>query len=130
MFANTQLTAMSFSFPDVCKVIAGIAIILLPFPNMAMASSHIPVIYNHYISCGMAHNLLTFGTISNGDEAGTAMGIVSNIIIGPDQYILGSFKVFHSVAPASRLTSMTTNNFYNMVGMVLVPSINKVLLLG
>ena len=130
MFATTQLIAMSFSFPDVCKVVVGVAIILLPFPNMGMASSHIPSVYNHYIGGGMVHNLLTFGTISNGDEAGTAMGVVSNMIIGPDQYILGSFKVFHSVTPASRQTSLTTNNSYNMIGLVLVPSLNVVILLG
>ncbi|AJQ97518.1 DUF4150 domain-containing protein [Gynuella sunshinyii] len=130
MFATTQLIAMSFAFPDVCKVIVGVAVIMLPFPNLAMASVHIPNVYNHYIGGGMVHNLLTFGTISNGDEAGVAMGIVSNVIIGPDQYLLGSFKVFHGVSPASRQTSMTTNNSYNMVGMVLVPSINTVILLG
>ena len=44
------------------------------------------------------------GTVANGDEAGVATGVVSNMITGPDRHVLGSAKTMAGAAPSSRLT--------------------------
>lgn len=41
-------------------------------------------------------HLLTSGTVSSGNEAGTALGVASSMVIGPDHSIMGSAKVFSS----------------------------------
>lgn len=129
MFATTQIIAMSLGFPDVCKTIVGVAVVPVPYPNIALSMSHIPNNLNQFFGGGSVHNLLTPGTLSSGDEAGAAMGLVSNIIKGPDQYVSGSVKVFNGVAPTARLTSPTINNGINAIGIVIVPSINRVIIL-
>lgn len=130
MFASTQLVAVNFGFPDVCKVVIGPAVIPLPFPNFAMAITHIPNVFKYFMTAAPVHNLLTSGTTSNGDEGGAAMGVISNMVIGPSRYLLGSFKVFHGVAPAARHTSLTLNNGMNAPGCVLVPSPSRTCLFG
>jgi len=127
MFATTQFTAMSLAFPDVCKTPVPV-----PFPNLAQSVTHIPNNFNQYYCAGSVHNLLTPGTISNGDEAGALMGVVSNLIISMDRYLLGSFKLFSGIAPAARLTTMTTQNgpIPNTVGFTALPSVNRVLVIG
>lgn len=41
-------------------------------------------------------HLLISGTVSTGNEAGTALGVASSMVIGPDHSIMGSAKVFSS----------------------------------
>ncbi len=130
MFASTQLVAMMFGFPDVCKVLVGPVLVLIPFPNFAMTIVSIPNNLKHFMAAGPVHNLLTSGTISNGDEGGIAMGVISNIIIGPSRYVLGSFKVIHGIAPASRHTSLTLGNSMNTIAIVIVPSPTRTALFG
>jgi len=129
MFATTQFTAMSIAFPDVCKTPPAVPV---PYGNIAQSVVHIPNNLRVYFAGGSSHNLLTPGTISNGDEAGALMGLVSNVVISMNRYVLGSFKVISQVAPVARLTSMTTQNGFipNAVGFTGVPSINRVLPIG
>lgn len=54
---------------------------------------------------GMSENLLTQGTVSNGDEAGAAMGVAGGTVLGPDRGFLGSFKNHIGTTPTQRLTS-------------------------
>lgn len=132
MFANNNLSVMNFAFPDVCKVPTPAGPVPTPFPNIAMSTTHIPSVFNILMGPGLAENLLTTGTVSNGDEVGVAMGIVSSLVMGPDRYMLGSLKTFVGVAPATRLTSLTGQNgpSPNIVGMSLTPGQVSVLLLG
>ena len=122
MFAKTQLGNMSFAFPDVCNVVSPAGPIPTPMPNIAMSSTSIPNVPNIFVGGGPAHNLLTPGTISSGDEAGAAMGVASGTVIGPERNLLGSFAVFMGTAPAARMTGMTMQNSTNMVGATLTPS--------
>ena len=122
MFAETQTGTMSLAFPDVCNVPMAPSPIPTPFPNIAMSSTSVPNVTNIMISCGFVHNLLTEGTISNGDEAGASLGVASGTFIGPKSNLLGSFKTMMGPAFASRMTSMTMQNSTNMVGTVLSPS--------
>ena len=132
MFANTSLCVLNFGFPDVCLVPTPAGPIPTPFPNFAISITHIPSQFAVIIGGGLAENLLTQGTISNGDEAGLAMGIVSHVVMGPDRYVLGSFKVCFGAAFATRLTSLTTANGLvgNIVGLSITPSQACVLVLG
>ncbi|MBA3774460.1 MAG: DUF4150 domain-containing protein [Ramlibacter sp.] len=122
MFANIILSVMNFAFPDVCEVPTPAGPVPLPFPNFAISIAHIPSQFNIIIGGGLAENLLTMGTISQGDDAGLLMGVVSHTVMAADRYILGSFKVCFGAIPASRLTSVTLANMGNMVGMTIVPS--------
>jgi len=130
MFANTQNGAMNLAFPDVCKTVTPAGPVPVPFPNMAVSTAATPNVFNIFIGGGLAHNLMTTVSVSSGDEGGVAMGVVSNMIVGTSQNLLGSFKVFHSVAPATRLTSPTLQNTCNAVGATLTPSQVSVLLLS
>lgn len=130
MFANTNLGVMNFAFPDVCMIPTPVGPVPVPFPNIAISVTHIPAVFNVIFGGGLAENLLTPGTLSNGDNAGVAMGVASGTVMGPDRYMMGSFKTMVGPAFATRLTSMTIQNSTNMVGMSVTPSQAKVLILA
>ncbi len=131
MFANNNLGCMNLGFPDVCLTPVP-APVPVPYPNIALSVTHVPSCFNVIVGGGLAENLLTEGTLSNGDEAGVAMGVVSHLIMGPDKYLMGSFTVFMGGVPGARLTSVTAQNglMPNAPGLTLTPSQATVLLLG
>ncbi len=131
MFINTNLGVMNFAFPDVCKTIVGPAIVPLPYPNIAISVTHIPSQFKVIIGGGLAENLLTSGTVSNGDQAGLAMGLISQIDVGPDRPFLGSFKVMIGGIFSTRLTSIQGQNGMpcNTVGISITPSQIRVMAL-
>ncbi len=131
MFANTQLSAMSLGFPDACKTPTPAGPIPIPYPNIATSIMAIPNIFNQFITAMPIHNLLTTVPITNGDEAGVAGGVVSQVFINPARHLLGSFKVFNSCAPATKMLSPTGQNgtANNVPGVTLSPSQVKVMVL-
>lgn len=122
---------MNFAFPDVCKTVVGPAIVPLPYPNISTTTTAIPNIFNIFVMCMPVHNMLTMVPLSNGDEAGVTLGVVSQLIIGPTYHILGSFKVFKQVMPVTKWLSPTGQNGIvpNMVGTTLTPCQPKVMIL-
>ncbi|GAA5787201.1 type VI secretion protein [Chitiniphilus shinanonensis] len=132
MFANNNLGVMNFAFPDVCKVPTPVGPIPLPFPNIAMSTTHVPSVFNVLFGCGLAENMLTQGTVSNGDEPGVATGLISNIVVGPDRQLLGSIKMLVGGVFANRLTSLSLQNgmLPNTAGMSITPAQVRVILLG
>ncbi|WP_221793866.1 DUF4150 domain-containing protein [Oceanobacter mangrovi] len=132
MFATTQSAAMHFSMLDVCKTPIGPVITPIPYPNIAISSTAIPNIFNMFTVAMPDHNLMTTTPLSNGDQAGLLMGVVSNMIMGPAQNALGSFKVFKSVMPATKMLSMTVHNgkLPNTVGITMTPSQVKVMIMS
>lgn len=132
MFANTQAPAINFGFPDVCKTIVGPAVVPIPYPNLAPTNTAIPNIFNQFTMAMPDHNLLTTVPLSNGDQAGVAMGVVSSLIMGPVKHIIGSFKVFKAVMPATKMLSPTGHNGMvpNAPGMTLSPCQVKVIILS
>jgi hypothetical protein len=131
MFINTNLGVMNLAFPDVCKTMVGPVMVPIPYPNIAVSVTHIPSQFKVIIGGGLAENLATSGTISNGDEVGVVMGLVSNIIIGPDRPFLGSFKVMIGGIFSTRLTSINGQNGMpsNAVGISITPSQIRVMAL-
>ena len=130
MFANTNLCVVNFAFPDVCKTPTPAGPIPLPYPNFALSITHIPSQFCVVIGGGLAENLLTQGTISQGDDLGVAGGINSNDDMGPGHYVLGGIKVRFAGVFATRLTSLTIQNLINVPGMSITPSQVCVLVLS
>ena len=129
MFANTQMMGMDLGFPDVCLTPTP-APVPIPYPNIAMGPMGVPAAYNVLFMCTPAHNLSTTIPLSNGDNAGVALGVASGMVMGPARPLTGAFTVLVGGAPATRLTSMSIQNSTNCPGMRLVPSQVKVLLLA
>lgn len=127
MFANNNLGVLNFGFPDVCTTPPGVPI---PYPNLAFSLTHIPSQFNIFIGIGISENLMTQGTISNGDNAGVMMGVASGTEMAPDRSVLGSFQIFIGAIPATHLTSMNIQNSTNSVGLSLTPAQFVTLILG
>ncbi len=130
MFANTQMMGMDMAFPDVCLTPAVLAMVPIPYPNIAMGPTAIPNQMTVLIMAMPAHNLGTITPMTNGDNAGVGLGVASGMVMGPSRHLTGAFTVLFSGMPATRLTSMSLQNSTNAPGVRLVPSQPTVLLLA
>ncbi len=130
MFANAQMGGMDMGFPDVCLTPVGPAPVPIPYPNIAMGPMGVPAAYNVLFQCTPAHNMSTVVPLTNGDNAGVAMGVASGTVMGPGRHLTGAFTVLVGGMPATRMTSMALQNNTNCPGVRLVPSQTKVLLLA
>jgi hypothetical protein len=134
MFANCQLGGVNFGFPDVCLTPAPPAPpIPIPYPNFSMGLTANPgtACKKVFLTCMPAHNMMTMGTVSMGDNAGVAMGVASGMVMGPHRHMLGSFGTFFEAMPATKMTSMSGHNgaSLNIPGMTIAPAQVKVLVL-
>jgi hypothetical protein len=77
-----------------------------------------------------AHTLSTTSAMSNGDEPGVAGGVVSNRFDATRRHTTAAFTVLVAGSPATRLTSVTTQNNNNAIGVRSVPSQPIVLILN
>ncbi len=130
MFANSQVGGMAMAFPDVCKTPAGPSVVPVPYPNTGMGPTGTPPVPTVLFGGGPAHNLSTEIPLTQGDEAGSAGGILSSEIMGSGLCVEGASTVLVGGAPATRMTSPTVQNGTNAQGACLVPSQTVVLLLG
>lgn len=130
MFANTQMMGTDIGFPDVCLTPVGPAVAPIPYPNIAMGPMGVPAAYNVLFMCTPAHNMATMIPMTNGDNAGVALGVASGLVMGPARHLTGAFTVLVGGMPATRMTSMALQNSTNCPGVRLVPSQVKVLLLA
>ena len=130
MFVCSQgpMPGMDFAFPDVCLTPAVVPV-PVPYPNIALSSTAIPNVTHMFIMGMPAHNLMTTGTISQGDLAGVAGGVVSGMVAGPSRHLMGSSKYFISSAPATRMLDPCAQNGMapNAIGAALAPSQTKML---
>jgi len=134
MFQNTMGGGMNMGFPDVCLTPTPVGPIPIPYPNLSTGATTNPATAALTVLCdGMpALNQMSMGTLSNGDNPGVNMGVASGLVMGPTEFILGSFTVFKGGTPAQRMTSMTGHNGLSMnaPGVSLAPSQVAVLVLG
>ncbi|MEA1936192.1 MAG: DUF4150 domain-containing protein [Thermodesulfobacteriota bacterium] len=134
MFMLSMGAGMNLGFPDVCLTPAGPAVVPVPYPDIAMTATTAPAAYNVLVDCMPTVNLLSKGLMSNGDEAGVLGGVVSHLIDGQTEYIVGCFTILVDGVPAQRMTSVTGQNAMgvmpNCPGMCLCPSQVTVLTLG
>jgi hypothetical protein len=132
MFANSSLGGMSFTFPDICKTPAPpLPFIPIPYPNWSfhiMATGFVPKVL---WMCSPAHVIArTQVPISFGDTPGVLGGIISQSFMSTTYFLTGAFTVLLQGLPATRMTSITLMNRCNMIGISIVPSQFKVLLLA
>jgi hypothetical protein len=121
MFANTQMMGMDLGFPDVCLTPMPLPV-PVPYPNIALGPTAIPSQTVVFIMAMPAHNLGTITPLTNGDNAGVAMGVASGTVMGPSRHLTAAFTVLIGGMPATRLTSMSLQNSTNAPGVRLVPS--------
>lgn len=129
MFANTQMMGIDMGLPDVCMTPSP-APVPVPYPNIAAGPMGVPAVYNVLFMAAPAHNLATTIPLTNGDNAGVALGVASGTVMGPSRHLTGAFSVLIRGMPASRLTSVSLQNSTNCPGMRVVPSQVKVLMLA
>ncbi len=134
MFQLTMAGGMQTGFPDVCLTPTPVGPVPIPYPNISTgamanpASTALTVLTDAMPSL----NQMSMIMLSNGDNAGVNMGVASGMVMGPTEFILGSFTVLMGGAPAQRLTSLTGHNGLSMncPGVSLAPSQVTVLVLG
>ena len=129
MFANTQMMGLDLAFPDVCLTPMP-APVPIPYPDIALGPTAIPNAINILYVGLPVHNMATITPLTTGDNPGVATGVVSHTVMGSSRHITGAFTVLLKGTPATRLTSVTVQNTFNTVGMRIVPSQLKVLILA
>ncbi len=130
-FVNSSRGGLDFCFPDVCKTPTPVGPLPLPYPNMATLCTAMPVCFNLLVGGAPAHNMSSKPVISAGDNAGVAGGLISNMMMGPTQTLLGSTVLILKGMPAAKMLGMTGHNgtLPNGPGSTLVPSQLKVMAL-
>ena len=128
MFANSQGGGTDTAgAPDVCKTPSPGGPVPVPYPNIAQGSTATGAAMQVLIDGMPAHNLGTSIPMSNGDNAGTIGGVVSNRFMGQVRHTVGATTVLVAGKPVTRLSSATAHNNGNTVGVRSVPSQRKVL---
>jgi hypothetical protein len=122
MFLNSQMMGTDIGFPDVCLTPAGPAVVPIPYPNVAMGPMAVPNVPTILCNFMPVHNMGTMVPLTNGDNAGVAMGVASGTVMGPRRHLTAAFTVLVNGMPATRVTSVSLSNNTNCPGARLVPS--------
>ena len=132
MFANTQMVAVNFAFPDVCNTPVGPAVVPIPYPNIAMSSTAIPSQFKVFVQAMPAHNLMTTVPMSNGDNAGVGLNPMSGLVMGPCKHLMGSVKTMFGGLPVTKMLSPTGQNGFSpgAFGSTLTPSQVKLMVMS
>jgi len=124
----------NMAMPDVCLTPTPGGPVPMPYPNTSMSTTALlPTTAMTILVDGTpALNMMSEIPLSNGDEAGVNMGVVSGMIMGPTSYIMGSETLMLEGIPAVKLTSETGQNgeMMNAEGACLVPSQEIMLVLS
>ncbi|MCP1673937.1 hypothetical protein J2T57_001036 [Natronocella acetinitrilica] len=128
--ASTKQAGQCFAFPDVCKTPSPGGPVPIPYPNIGMVMQVQQESTKVKFAGKGAVTKKSKMNRSQGDEAGTAGGVVSNQNMGPVAYKQGSDKVKVEGQPTQHLTAMTGHNGSNAnmpAGLQVVPSQVRVL---
>lgn len=131
-FANSQVGGNNFCFPDTCNTPAPSGVVPITYPNTSQPMTGVPAAYHILVGGGPAHNMATTAPMSNGDNAGVAMGMASGMVMGPTRHQLGSTALLVQGMPATRLLmDITGHNGMtpNGVGATIAPCQTKLLVL-
>ncbi len=128
MFACTMETGMALGVPDVCKTPpVGEPV---PYPNEAEMPLAEPTAEKVLVVGTPALNLSSTVPITLGDTTGVMGGVASETVMADMKFSEGSEKVRLEGSPAVRLTTPTTHNNENTIGVVIEPSQEKVMILS
>jgi hypothetical protein len=131
MFVVTKQSGQCMAMPDVCKTPAPPAPpVPIPYPNIAMPMMGNPATMKVLVSGMPALTKASKITISSGDEAGLAGGVMSSKNMGPTEFMMASMKVKFEGNPPVRLGDPTKQNDGNAFGAVLAPSQAKVMVMS
>lgn len=126
MFQLTMANGQNMALPDVCLTPTPGGPVPMPYPNISMSSTALPptTAMTILVDGTPCLNMTSEIPMSNGDEAGVNMGVVSGMIMGATQYIMGSQTLMLEGVPAVKLTSSTGQNgeMMNCQGACIVPS--------
>ena len=104
MFMLTMGSGMALGFPDTCLT-PGTPPVPVPYPNVAesiMAPASAMTVLG---DCMPTLNELSSICISEGDEPGTLLGVVSHVITGATVWLVGSESVLAEGLPVHVITS-------------------------
>jgi len=101
-----------FAFPDTCKTPTPSGPVPMPYPNTALLEqSIVPTMAMSVKIVGFyAATVQTQISMSSGDEAGSMGGVVSNMVVGPCQFKLGSETVKMEGQAAAYFGSLVGQN--------------------
>ena len=126
MFQLTMNNGQNLAFPDACLTPTPAGPVPIPYPNISMSVTALPptTAMTILVDATPSLNLMSEIPLSNGDEGGVNMGVVSGMIMGPTSYIMGSETLMLEGVPAVKLTSQTGQNgeSMNAPGICIVPS--------
>jgi len=122
-------------FPDTCKMPTPAGPVPVPYPNIvncptAQSSTCAGKVF---INGMKAFNQKTTFPASQGDQAGTLGGVVSNKIMGKVKYTSGSSSVYIQGPPAVKLTDASAHNGSPPnapLGAQIAPSQTKVMIMS
>jgi hypothetical protein len=111
-FASTMGMGNCEATPDVCKTPTPAGPVPIPYPNMASLAMANPATCAEtvFIVNKPAATMQTIITLSEGDEAGSAGGVISGTVSGPCQYKLGSAVVMIEGSEAVFMGSLVGHN--------------------
>jgi len=130
MFALTLAGGQCMATPDVCNVPTPAGPVPTPFPNIGMPPMGTPPTAKLLVSGMPALTKASKIPLTNGDQVGTAGGVVSGMVMGQVEFVVGSAKVKFEGNPAVRLSTPTKQNGGNAMGSVLAPSQSKVMIMS
>lgn len=130
---NTQgpIPYTDFAMPDVCltPVPPSPAPVPIPYPDIGLGPTAIPSQPKMLVLGMPVHNMMTQKPMSNGDNVGVSLGVMSGIVMGPVSAAAGSTVLLVCGPPATTLASPTKQNGIspNAFGMTISPSQPKLL---
>jgi len=131
MFTCTQMGGLDTGFPDTCNTPSVTGVTPITYPNLCQGLTAAPPCVKTFFSGCPGHHMNTLGTISNGDEAGVALGVASLMVMSPDRKYTAAFTVLVEAQPATKMTSISGQNglSMNVPGAAVVPAQVKVMML-
>jgi len=122
MYVVTMESGTTFAMPDVCKTQMGPAVVPIPYPNIAEMMMGDPPADTVLVSGVPPLTKMSKIPISEGDDAGTDGGLVSETFIQEVAFETCSMSVTFQGKPAVCLMDAITANKMNAEGMVDSPS--------
>src|SRR5438132_1229765 len=113
---HTGSGGMSMIFPDVCKTPTPAGPVPIPYPNIGKAADTSSGPTSVTADGQMPMTKDAKYIMSAGDEAGSAMGVMSNKIKGPCEFMLYSFDVKFEGKGVCRLGDQLFHNDKNGMG--------------
>jgi hypothetical protein len=114
--AHASSNGMSTVFPDVCKTPTPAGPVPIPYPNIAKSSDTAQGPTTVKVDGAMPMVKGATYTMSTGDEAGSAGGLLSGTIKGPAEFMMYSFDVKAEGKNVCRLGDPLFHNKKNIMG--------------